>query len=389
MLTALCRVVVLFWLNAWLGSPAWAANYWQEQPLPSIWQQYLQQSDQLRQLDKAQLAAEQQRLGAATILAANKAQHFGLEAITDAAAADAVMSFQTPSGGWSKRTDMRLPRQLGQHYGSEPHYVPTFDNDATTTQLFWLADFFPRAAAEQQAHIKLSIERAISLILQAQYPNGGFPQSYPLQGGYHDAITLNDNAMYLLLESLWQVSAHPNFDMVSSTLRAQAKDSFYRAVDWLLANQINVDGQLTVWAAQHHPLSGQPVIARRYEQIALVSSESAKILELLLRYAMDYPGVNTTVAAAANWLEQKKIVDKRHMRDQDGRLSLIDKPGNNVWARFYDIKTGFPVFFDRDGSIYDDVTQLSLERQRGYGWYQSNPETFLQLYQRLKQQNDN
>lgn len=384
MLTALCRVVVLFWLNAWLGSPAWATNYWQEQPLPSEWQQYLQQSDQLKQLDNAQLAAEQQRLGLAAILTANKAQHFGLDAITDAAAADAVMSFQTPSGGWSKRTDMRLPRQLGQHYGSEPRYVPTFDNDATTTQLFWLADFYPRAAAEQQARITLSIARAISLILQAQYPNGGFPQSYPLQGGYHDAITLNDNAMYLLLETLWQVSANPNFDMVSSTLRAQAKNSFYRAVEWLLANQINVDGQLTVWAAQHHPLSGQPVIARRYEQIALVSSESAKLLELLLQYAMDYPGVSLSVTAAADWLEQKKIVDKAPVRDQDGRLLLIDKAGSAVWARFYDIKTGQPLFFDRDGKVYNQVSQLSVERQRGYGWYQTNAASFLKQYQQRK-----
>lgn len=386
MLSALRRLGYLFWLNAWLWSPAWAANYWQEQPLTSEWLQYLQQSEQLRQLDKAQLAAEQQRLGTATILAASKAQHFGLEAITDAAAAEAVMSFQTPSGGWSKRTDMRLPRQPGQHYGSEPRYVPTFDNDATTTQVFWLADFYPRATAEQQVRIKLSIERAIRLILQAQYPNGGFPQSYPLQGGYHDAITLNDNAMYLLLETLWQVSAHPHFDIVSSTLRVRAKDSFYRAVDWLLANQINVDGQLTVWAAQHHPVSGQPVIARRYEQIALVSSESAKLLELLLDYAIDYPGVNAAVSAAANWLEQKKIANKRHVRDQDGRLSLIDEPGSHVWARFYDITTGLPVFYDRDGKVYDKVSQLSVERQRGYGWYQSNAARFLKQYQQHKSQ---
>ena len=41
----------------------------------------------------------------------------------------------------------------------------------------------------------LSTIKGLNFILAAQYPNGGWPQGYPLEGAYHDDITLNDNAM--------------------------------------------------------------------------------------------------------------------------------------------------------------------------------------------------
>ncbi|MCS4307087.1 PelA/Pel-15E family pectate lyase [Rheinheimera pacifica] len=353
------------------------ANYWQGQQLTAQWQQYLTDSAQLLQQDAAVLAAEQQGRPAAAALKHNE---FGLTGISSAAEAQAVLSFQTPSGGWSKRTDMRIARQTGQQFGSEPNYVPTFDNDATSTQLQWLADFYPQATPQLQQDIAQAIERGITLVLSAQYPNGGFPQSYPLRGSYHDAITLNDHALYQLMQLLWQVANEPRFAMLANSTKTDAAAAFYRAVDWLLASQVMMNGKRTVWGAQHHPLTGEPVMARSYELASLVSSESAKILQLLLRYAPDYPGVAQSLAGAANWFREKQINDKARYRDADGRLALIDSPGSVVWARFYDLKTGQPVFFDRDGKTYNDVSRVSLERQRGYGWYQSVAAEFLAEY---------
>lgn len=375
------RLRQLLLLVALLFSCVASASYWQGQQLSEQWQQYLAQSAQLLQQDAAVLAAEQQG-GALT--AATRHNQFGLTGISNAAEAQAVLSFQTPSGGWSKRTDMRIARLSGQQFGSEANYVPTFDNDATSTQLQWLADFYPQATPQLQLHIVQAIERGVALVLKAQYPNGGFPQSYPLRGGYHDAITLNDNALYQLMQLLWQVANKPHFGMLADSTKADAAAAFYRAVDWLLANQVVVDGKRTVWGAQHHPLTGEPVTARKYEKAALVSSESAKILQLLQRYAPDYPGVAPSLAEAANWLRDKQISDKDRHRDSEGRLSLIDSPGSVIWSRFYDLKTGQPVFFDRDGLTYSDVSQISLERQRGYGWYQSVAAEFLAEYAKSK-----
>jgi PelA/Pel-15E family pectate lyase len=35
----------------------------------------------------------------------------------------------------------------------------------------------------------------VRYLLAAQFPNGGWPQVWPLEGGYHDAVTFNDNAV--------------------------------------------------------------------------------------------------------------------------------------------------------------------------------------------------
>ena len=367
----------LYWLALLLPFHSIAVDYWQQQPLPAQWQQYLAVSEQLLQQDAAAFASE---LAESAAHDAVKHNGFGLTAITTAAEAEAILSYQTPSGGWSKRTDMRIARQAGQHFGSEPDYVPTFDNDATSTQLQWLADYYPDASEALRQKITAAIERGITLVLKAQYPNGGFAQSYPLRGGYHDAITLNDDAMYQLMTLLWQVAHDKRFAMVTDSSKQAAKAAFYRAVDWLLANQVQVKGQLSVWGAQHHPLTGGPVAARKFEQASLVSSESAKLLLLMLQTVPDYPGVAPSLAAGAHWLRQHQINDKIRYRDEQGYLSLKDSPGSVIWSRFYDLKSGKPVFFDRDGQTYSDVSRLSLERQRGYGWYQSVAADFLQAY---------
>jgi len=48
-------------------------------------------------------------------------------------------------------------------------------------------------------------------LLAAQFPNGGWPQVWPLEGGYHDAITYNDNAVIESPETLTAISGadHP------------------------------------------------------------------------------------------------------------------------------------------------------------------------------------
>jgi len=373
---------MLLGLCVLLGSPVWATDYWQGQSLPPAWQQYLQRSSALLQQDLQQLNAEVKQQALLTPNIAVKHPDFGLSRIENDEQAEAVLSFQTPSGGWSKRTDMSLKRQRGQYYGSEPAYVPTFDNGATTTQLGWLAQYYPQASLMLRDRITEALERGVILLLQAQYPNGGFPQSYPLRGGYHDAITLNDDVMYKSMQLLWQVAHDKQYAMLRPALREQAKHAFFLAVDWLLAQQVNVKGQRTVWTAQHHPLTGVPVAARKFEQIALVSSESAHLLQLLLRHVAGYPGVKASLASAAAWLQQHQINDKARFRDDTG-LKLIDKPGAVVWARFYDINTGVPVFFDRDGQTYLDVSQISLERQQGYGWYQSEAAKFLAEYDKI------
>ena len=123
------------------------------------------------------------------------------------AMANAVISYQTPSGGWSKRTAMTRLRRPGESYYAETdawHYIPTLDNGATTGQLRFLQRVI---AAHPDARYVAAWRRGVRYLLAAQQPNGCWPQDFPLDGGYHDAITFNDDAVVNVLGVLDTVAA--------------------------------------------------------------------------------------------------------------------------------------------------------------------------------------
>jgi PelA/Pel-15E family pectate lyase len=361
-----------------------AVDFWQslpQHPLNAQWQDYRRQSEADAALLQQQQQAELSAAGLTKPLPAVKAKNFGLDGISNADQLQAVLSYQTVLGGWSKRTDMQQQRKPGQLAGSEPAYIPTFDNGATSTQMRWLAAYYPKATPEEQVQIRSALTLAVQFVLRAQYPNGGFAQSYPLRGSYHDAVTLNDNVMTDLLNLLWDIANRPEYQWLSADLRSKAQAGFTKGVSWLVSAQVMVNGKGTVWTAQHHPLTGEPVAARKFEQISLVSSESAAVLQLMLDKAPEQPGVVPALCSGVAWLAQHQIRDKAWQRDDKGS-KLVEKKGAQIWARFYSLPAQQPVFFDRDAKVYHDVNQLSLERQQGYGWYQSNAKSVLKAWKK-------
>lgn len=356
-----------------------AANDYWPASLDAPWQTYMQQSAKATQALEQALATELATAKRTEAIPATKAKNFGLESIQNRQQLDAVLSYQTVLGGWSKRTDMRTVRQLAQLAGSEAAYIPTFDNGATSSQIRWLAAYYPSATPQEQAQIATALQLGVRYLLSAQYPNGGFPQSYPLRGGYHDAVTLNDQVLTELLRLMWDIGHAPQYQWLDSSLRQQARHGFERGMQWLVKAQVHIDGKRTVWAAQHHPLDATPVAARKFEQVSLVSTESAAVLQLMLDHATEQPGVIPALCAGARWLEQHAVRDKTWQRSATGSR-LVEKAGAMTWARFYSLEQQQPVFFDRDGKTYTRVEQLSLERQRGYGWYQTDAKGFLKAW---------
>ena len=91
--------------------------------------------------------------------------------------ADIVISYQTPSGGWSKAVDYaKGPRQPGTHWtaqtGGAWHYCGTFDNRTTTEQIKFLAGVF---TATKRDDVKAALMKGLDYVFAAQYPNGGWP----------------------------------------------------------------------------------------------------------------------------------------------------------------------------------------------------------------------
>lgn len=397
--TFCCGLVVLF-----LACPMKAAvdpeldhsHLWRQQVSGNAaWQAYFKKSADLAALDQAQLQRELQRLKQPQAQLPLPHKQFGFEPApmqdflqsTQAIhVAQVILSFQTPSGGWSKRTDMAtVPRQSGQQFGVEHNYIPTFDNGATTTQLRWLAAFYPYAPAAFQPKLKAALEKGVQFVLAAQYPNGGFAQTFPLRGGYHDAITLNDHVFMELLRLLHDVANAPQFALLPEKIRHQAQQQFVLGKELLLKAQVKLNGKLTIWAAQHHPLTLEPIAARAYELAALASSESAGVTLLLMELTEPSAEVIQAVEAAVSWFREKQILETKVERDHNG-MHLLPAPGAKpLWARFYDLKTQQPLFVDRDGSIKAKVSDLSLERQQGYGWYQSNAAAVLKAYPKWQQ----
>ena len=381
----------------------------------AMWMAYLERSTRQLAADQAFLRAERKEHAVkkpvippatsnAEGLALNKpADWYGRAGARHIA--DIIVSFQTPAGGWSKNLDMtrsvRVPggsfapdnrsRWLNNVDYDTPHdtnwnYVGTFDNDATTTQLRFLAKVIA-ATGTNNAPYRAAFQRGLDYILAAQYPNGGWPQVWPLQGGYHDAITYNDDAVLHVLELLRDAAGGQNeFAFVSAGERALAAASMKRGIDCVLATQIIVNGRRTVWCQQYDPLALQPASARNYEMPAQASSESTAILLFLMQLPNPDSNVVAAVHAGAAWFEQTQIQNAafREVRGR-GRL-LVSAPGNGpLWARYYEIGTDRPIFGDRDRTIHDDVNEISLERRNGYGWYRDTPKRLMGQYARWNQ----
>lgn len=289
--------------------------------------------------------------------------------------ADVIVSFQSPAGGWGKNSPRTTVRQPGQPFSAEKDYVGTLDNDATVTELRFLARVI---IAGGGALHRESFDRGVRWLLAAQYPNGGWPQVWPLAGGYHDAITFNDGAMVAALGLLGDIAAgRGDYAFVTPGLRAEAAAAWRRGLACLLAAQTLAGG----WPQQADTLTLAPVGARNFEPPALASAETAQILTYLMGLPDPPSQVARAVRAGAVWIASAALIDKAWLPPGAGARRLADQPGAPpLWARFYDLETHRPIFGDRDRTIHDDVAALSAERRDGYAWFSSGPGKVLAKY---------
>lgn len=384
--------------------------------LKSAFTTYLKASNTALAADKAALKAERKGLskvpsargsdkaGAASMPLSETASYYaGSKALS---IAREIVSFQIPSGGWAKnmlRTG--VVRAKGQSYTGaniDPNssaaaswsYVGTIDNEATITELRYLGKV-QAAQSTDRASIQASIIKGLNYLLAAQTPNWGWPQVYPLNGDYHDAITLNDDAMLNVIKLLREIGtgANSDFAFIDTPLRNKCAAAAGNGISWLLANQVSVNGKRTVWGQQHDALTGAPTPARAYEMASLTSQESAKIVSFLMSLPNPDATTRTAVYAAADFFKASQINDKKW---SSGALSSVS--GTNSWARYYDLSVYNPTastvtgrvrmlfgdFADRHGSastvyglIFGSTTSVSSERLTGYAQYNSTAQAML------------
>ncbi|HSI69508.1 MAG TPA: pectate lyase, partial [Gillisia sp.] len=225
--------------------------------------------------------------------------------------ADNVILYQNNNGGWLKNVDMadqlsaseiaKLKREKFLKSGT------TIDNGATHTQLRYLAKVYDAA---QKPEYKEAFLKGLDFLLEAQYENGGWPQFYPVKKGYSEHITFNDDAMMGVMNLLRDIAYQKEpYQFVNKERCEKSKIAIDKGLEIILKTQVETDGKLTVWGAQHDKDDLKPANARAYELASLSGKESVMIVEYLM--GIEEPGedVINAIRSAVKWFEENKIMD--------------------------------------------------------------------------------
>jgi PelA/Pel-15E family pectate lyase len=293
--------------------------------------------------------------------------------------ATVLLSYQTPSGGWSKHIGYNKgPRRPGMQWTSQsepgrpPHYQATFDNRATIEEMYFLAAAWN---ATKREDCKAGFVKGLNFIFAAQYPNGGWPQVYPLEGGYHDDITFNDDAMTRVLELLQAIGREELvYAFLNESERRKAAEALDRGVRCVLRAQVVQNSKKTAWCAQHDALTLEPSAARAMEPASLSGAESGHILAFLMSITKPTPDVVAAIEGGLAWLESVKLTNLARAK-HDGKTVYEVNPASTevYWARFYNLANSQPMFPGRDGIVYDSYAAMAASNKVGYDYLTTLP----------------
>jgi len=295
--------------------------------------------------------------------------------------AENVLYYQNADRGWPKNIDMTAR--------SAPRGDQSMiDNDATTTQIDFLARVYTASGCAQYGD---AARAGIAYLLDAQYANGGWPQRFPDPQGYAAHITYNDNAMVHVLQVLRTVATQSDrFAFVDAPLASASSGAVQRGIGCILATQVVMDGGEVGWCAQHDEVTLAPAQARSYELPSLSGSEGAALFEFLMSIDQPSAEVRATVRGAAAWFEAVQLTGIRIQRVTDAaqptgedRVVVQDPAAPALWARFYELGTDRPIFSSRCevAQCEDDpyfmrrysLAEIENERRVGYAWYGNWP----------------
>jgi PelA/Pel-15E family pectate lyase len=303
----------------------------------------------------------------------------------DKAKANNIVTWQMPHGGFYKSPswysapwDGVAPRS--GWFGANNVELGTIDNDATVTEILFLANVFNRTG---NAVYRGAARKALDFILNMQYSSGGFPQVYPARPNtYSNYVTFNDNAMVralILLDQAVKLKAPLNSGFFTSTQLARIDPAINQAVDYILKAQIVQNGVKTVWCAQHDPVNFAPLGARSYELPSKSGLESVQIVAFLMTRPQS-AAIAASAKAAIAWYKQSAVQLKDTGYDSvtaqaTNTSPFITKVGTTTWYRFYDLAADTGFFSGRlptdsppgTGKQYD-IMLVEPERRYGYQW---------------------
>ena len=290
--------------------------------------------------------------------------------------ADVVVRHQRHTGGWPKNIDMARgfeSAELARLAQEASRDDSTIDNGATVTEVRFLARVH---ASAPDARWREAIVRAVTFLLSAQYPNGGWPQYFPLRSDYSRLITFNDDAMVGVMRLLRDVAnGESTLSFFTAATRTRAAAAVARGRELILQTQITVNGRLTGWCQQYDDRTLVPAKARAYEHPSISSLETVSIVRYLMTVADADERVAAAIYGAVAWLRTAELKGMRLEQRPDAAgpagydvVVVEDAAARGLWARFYDIGTNRPIYSGRDGVIKYRLADIEIERRAGYNW---------------------
>jgi Pectic acid lyase len=275
-------------------------------------------------------------------------------------AADGLIWGQSNEGGWNYLIDFAGDRSLKKWYATIgkngwrleefQHYYgnDTYDDDVTSDA----ARFLLRLYLEKlDPKYKPALDKAINFILKSQYPNGGWPQRYPLKydfnksghPDYSSFYTFNDDVIWENLYFLIQCY---------QTLGEQRfLDPIRRGMDFYFISQQGNGA----WG-QQYDMDMKVAGARTYEPAAYLPRATFWNSLLLLKFYR-YTGDRkylSRIPDAINWLEKVKL------------SASMTENGRYTHSLFVEVGIDKPVFVHRKGSnltygyYYTDTNDSNL-----------------------------
>lgn len=303
--------------------------------------------------------------------------------------AENVLLYQRDIGGWPKNIQMQdelTEKQKKDLIALKKTAVETTtDNGATCQEMLFMSRMYAQVKDERYRE---SFLKGLNYLLEAQYPNGGWPQFYPLKKGYYTHITYNDDSMVNIMNVIKAVADESDYYSIkpSKEIVEKCRKSFDKGIDCILKTQYKQNGVLTAWCAQHDEVTLAPANARAFELASLSGYESAKIVLLLMSIDKPSREVVTAVKSAVEWFQKTKITNLEEKRVLNDAGKIVDKKmipvvnAKPIWARFMDLETNEPFFCDRDGVKKKSLDQIGSERRNGYSWYSDAPEEVLKRF---------
>ena len=241
--------------------------------------------------------------------------------------AQALILGQNTRGGWQHT--IRFDRPAGD--------MVSFDDDQTQSAISFLM------ALDQEvddSELTAAINKALTLMKEAQLENGGWPHRYPSQGDYHDYATFNDeginDCIRVMLEALQYYG------------RQEDEGVLLRAGRFLMISQL--PPPQPGWAQQYNEFL-RPAWARSFEPPSDCPSVTLNNINSLLDLYIHI--------GRSEYLEP--------IPDSLKWIEGIRLPNGN-WARFVELYTGKPLYYDRGRIRVDSLEELSEERRLGYGY---------------------